>query len=396
MIKNVYVRNYKSLGEVQTDLNPVTVLIGRSGTGKSNFVESLRFLRDYLLQRGENSVSQRYGGWPQLLSATAPKPVSLYFTVIFDAPGISGDFQFDLGFQQYPQNPGVVGLFEEKLSLGTRVFFHHARQKWIVPPPLANAPVAGSTAPGSLVLGALTGIQEVTMAYLVLTRGIGCYTFPDDVLLRQGQAMSVAAPQAGQYSSPQHNGLWDHGENFIQAFGAIQGDFQAWQNWKEILAALKRLDPSIRAVDLQMPSSDRITVSHDVGGKALILDLTQESEGIRRFLAHLIALYQTPAKQTLLFEEPEKGIHPGALAVLADQFKTCPQAGRGQVILTTHSPELLDHFEPETLRVVDIENYQTRIGPVEKEQVEAIREQLLRPGELLTVDTARLAASAAV
>jgi predicted ATPase len=81
----------------------------------------------------------------------------------------------------------------------------------------------------------------------------------------------------------------------------------------------------------------------------------------------LIALYQAPSKQTLIFEEPEKGIHPGALAVLADQFKACPEAGRGQVILTTHSPGLLDSFDPDSLRVVKIENYLTQIGPAATE-----------------------------
>ena len=49
MLKRVHVRNFKSLGDVTVDLEPVTVLIGRSGTGKTNFVEALRFLRDSLL-----------------------------------------------------------------------------------------------------------------------------------------------------------------------------------------------------------------------------------------------------------------------------------------------------------------------------------------------------------
>jgi predicted ATPase len=145
---------------------------------------------------------------------------------------------------------------------------------------------------------------------------------------------------------------------------------------------------------VQLPERNRITVVHEVNGRHLQLDLDQKAEGFRRFLAYLIALYQTPPKQTLVFEEPEKGIHPAALAALADQFKACPEAGRGQVILTTHSPDLLDHFEPEQLRVVEIEDYHTRIGPVASEQLEALREQLLKPGELLTVDLARLETAA--
>jgi predicted ATPase len=153
---------------------------------------------------------------------------------------------------------------------------------------------------------------------------------------------------------------------------------------------LQRLNPAVKNVDLialQKPA--KIMVSQQVKDKVLVLELAQQSEGLRRFLAYFIALYQSPPKQTLIFEEPEKGIHPGALAVLADQFKAYASSGRGQVILTTHSPQLLDYFAPENIRVVEIDNYQTRIGPLAPEQLESLKEKLLRPGELLTVDYAR-------
>jgi hypothetical protein len=57
--------------------------------------------------------------------------------------------------------------------------------------------------------------------------------------------------------------------------------------------------------------------------------------------------------------------------------------------MTTHSPELLDHFSPEQIRVVEMEAFETQVGCVAHEQVEAIKENLLSPGELLTVDLAR-------
>jgi predicted ATPase len=100
---------------------------------------------------------------------------------------------------------------------------------------------------------------------------------------------------------------------------------------------------------------------------------------------------QLPPKQTLVFEEPENGIYPGALALLAHEFKAAPSAGRGQVILTTHSPNLLDHFTADEIRVVVLDGFQTRIGRISQEQQESLKEQLLEPGELLTVDPARIA-----
>ena len=60
------------------------------------------------------------------------------------------------------------------------------------------------------------------------------------------------------------------------------------------------------------------------------------------------------------------------------------------MILTTHSPQLLDHFDVEQIRVVELADSETRIGFISAEQKEAIRDKLLEPGELLTVDPARM------
>jgi predicted ATPase len=100
MIKQIRVTNYKSLGDVSVKLDPVTVLIGRSGSGKTNFVEAVRWLRDYLRSRDDQMVQQRYGGWNQVMSATAERPVKMAFELTFDAPGISDDFHYALVFQQ--------------------------------------------------------------------------------------------------------------------------------------------------------------------------------------------------------------------------------------------------------------------------------------------------------
>jgi predicted ATPase len=393
MIKRVRVVNYKCLGNVDVELGPVTILIGRSGTGKTTFVESLRFLRDYVAYRGDYAL-QFYGGWERILSATAQRPVTLSIEITFAVPGTEENYQYALTFQQPPQvtqrtpTPPLFqpALQEEKLALGSRTLFHHRAHKWVIQPRILT-----QVTPGSLVLGSLSGIPEVTRAHLFLTTGLGWYSFPDNVLLTTDNH-PVHDPRLNVPNGHRSDtGLWDNGTNFLQAFSAITSNLRAWVQERDMVAALRQLNRSVAGLAIRVPNRDAIEVSHEIAGAYLPLELSQESEGLRRFLAFLIALYQNPPKETLIFEEPEKGIHPGALAVLADQFKACAAEGRGQILLTTHSPELLNHFEPETLRVVEIENYQTRIGPVAAEQVEAIREHLLHPGELLTVDPARVA-----
>lgn len=133
-----------------------------------------------------------------------------------------------------------------------------------------------------------------------------------------------------------------------------------------------------------------------MGDQLIPLDLSQESDGFRRYYAHLLALYQTPPKQLLMFEEPANGIYPGALRNLAEEFRSAAQAGRGQVLISTQSPDLLDGFEAESLRVVDVDEAQsTIIGPLDPAQLQAVKDQMLEPGELITVDQARLAGTSA-
>jgi predicted ATPase len=104
----------------------------------------------------------------------------------------------------------------------------------------------------------------------------------------------------------------------------------------------------------------------------------------------LLALYQTPPKLTLIFEEPENAIFPGALSLLADEFKAAPRENRGQIILTTHNPTLLDSFDVDNVRAVEMRDGKTFVGPVSKEQREAVKEHLLTTGDLLKVEQAKL------
>ncbi|MBL8800274.1 MAG: AAA family ATPase [Planctomycetia bacterium] len=371
MIKRFSVSNFKSLGVVNVDLAPVTVLIGRSGTGKSNFVQAIRWVRDFLTSRNLDDVVRQSGGWEKVLAATAQRPVVLSFTIEFDVPGFSELFRYDLVIR-HKQDRGNPEFFGESLQVGERTIYAQSNGKWQSQPPLVSAPPAGG-----LMLGALTGIQEASVAYLVLTQGIGCYSFSDDVLMQ---------PQASKGI-----GLNDKAENFLKAFTAITVNLSTWQCIRDIAASMRRLKPSLKSIDLNQPAKDAIVVNHEIDKKVLVFQLSQESEGFRRLLACLIALYQSPPKQTLIFDEPEKGIHPAGLSILADEFKGAAEKGRGQVLLTTHSPEFLDQFEADQIRVVEMKQFKTEIGPVAPEQLESLKERFMKPSELLTVDEARIA-----
>lgn len=88
----------------------------------------------------------------------------------------------------------------------------------------------------------------------------------------------------------------------------------------------------------------------------------------------------------IAIEEPELNIHPGALEAVADILNIAAQ--RTQVVVTTHSPDLLDTkwVQPENLRVVEWEKGATRISELGEAPVQALRQHLMGAGEMLRAD----------
>jgi len=384
MIHRIRIQNYKSLRDVTVDLSPVTVLIGKSGTGKTNFISAIRFLRDYLAGHQDELARQQSA----CKCATNPSG-TMEFEIEFTVPELADAFHYAITFgEQVQAHPK-----SESLRYGARVVFAqglvesgpgvHDLPQWSARPGLVNVPN-----PGPAALRRLPGLEEVAVAQAALTEGIGIYKFPYDVV---SESSSVRQRPGAPGHDRGTSGLAEDAQNYLDVLASLFRDLrEGIAVRKAIVAALKKINQSIENVapdSLQNPQ--KAVVSHKFGDKILTLELPQESDGFRRFLMHLLAVSQKPSKQTLVFEEPENGIYPGALSLLADEFKAAPDSHRGQVLLTTHSPALLDHFSDDQIRVVELVDLETKIGPLAEEQREALREDLLHAGELLTVDPAR-------
>ena len=112
------------------------------------------------------------------------------------------------------------------------------------------------------------------------------------------------------------------------------------------------------------------------------------SDGTLHALGILVALFQGNQKAeervTLVgIEEPEIALHPGAVAVLLDSLRDA--AHRTQVIVTTHSPDLLEdkHLDVESILAVEADNGNTVIAPVDDASKSVVRDRLFTVGELL-------------
>ena len=386
MIKRIKIRDFKSIREVELDLGPVTVLIGRSGTGKSNLVQAIRFLRNLLLDQNE-AVGYEFG-WDRIVPVGEPKPKTS-IEVSFTIPGEDQEYSYRIGFglhgQQTYQNS--LGIREERLSLGREQLFarlvkDNNQWQWEKAPAVSPTPNPNHGGP---MLGLFPSLQQVVYANAALSTGIGYYHFSATAL-----SWGTSQPH-GQNLLQKIPGLSDLATNYLQVMRGITQDFHHPNVRKSLLATFRAIHPAIESVELDsLVNPQRAIIGHKAADRVFGLSLEQESDGLRRFYAHLLALYQSPSKLVLVFEEPENAIFPGALSLLADEFKAAPREHRGQVIITTHNPTLLDSFDVDDVRVVEMRDGRTVVGRVSKEQQQSVRDHLLTTGELLTVDRARL------
>ncbi len=381
MIKRIRITDFKSIRELDLELDPVTVLIGRSGTGKSNVVQAIRFLRNLLLDY-QRAIEYEHG-WERIKPVGVQSP-NTSIKITFEVPGESLDYTYEIAFNLNP-HWGREPLFIEKLLLGEEMLFWRTRTtqgwKWEKAPALETAPL-GLDGP---ILGRFPAFQKIVLAYAALSNGIGYYHFPASTLSafrhsNHGEEFLMKVP-----------GLADNAGNYLDVIRKIVQDFHHPNIRKSLLASLQAVNPSIASVELDsLTNPNHAIVAHTANGQIFELSLEQESDGLRRFYAHLLEVYQSPTTLPLVFEEPENAIFPGALSLLADEFKAAPRENRGQIILTTHNPTLLDSFDVENVRVVEMREGRTVVGKVSKEQREAVKDHLLTTGELLTVEQPRL------
>jgi predicted ATPase len=114
------------------------------------------------------------------------------------------------------------------------------------------------------------------------------------------------------------------------------------------------------------------------------------SDGTLRAFGILLAVFQAssvrPSISTPLLiglEEPEMALHPAAASVLLSALRE--GARHCQVLVTSHSPDLLDNEDIQSNALLAVDNVDglTRIGPIDSAGRSALRDKLFTPGELL-------------
>lgn len=365
-ITKIQIHNFKSIGQANVDLGPFTILVGPNGAGKSNFLDVIPFVQECLSGTVELALKNR-GGIGAVRRRSGGHPTHIEIRL---------DMELELG-------RNAMYAFEISAKPGER--FRIAREKCAV---WENMAISNSFElvdgewktgiPGirprvtsdRLALTLLSGAEEFRPVYDFLT-GMRLYSIVPDRL------RELQEPDSGDSLKPD-------GSNAAAVLKRL-ADIENGRRYDRVCRLLSAIVEGVEKVEYHsVGQMETLQFRQDVGLKnPWKFEGLNMSDGTLRVLGLLLAVYQPGDHSVVAIEEPEATVHPAAAETLVEIFLDA--SAEKQILVTTHSPDLLDckEISDDRIRIVTKEKNQTWISPVSSASRDAIRDRLYTPGELL-------------
>ncbi|MFO0562538.1 MAG: AAA family ATPase [Polyangiales bacterium] len=379
MIRAIHASNYRSLGDDVSVLFPsappyLVTLAGPNAAGKSNALDAFRFVAD-ALRDGVGPAVRSRGAFASLLRGSSKREIFIGVELVVDdvwwvwglrlLPTSTDErvHGWEWGFALRASDVEAVGSAAKLVSAsGVRSTAERLYELALSPSVTArfingffsSSPSGTAAVPEALIRTLyLPRHAEQNPALAALL----------DALMR----MSVYAIEPATLRQRQQRSdallMLDRGENWSSVLRSLLPEYRG-----EMLAALGAVVPDL--VDVRVdPLADDLVVQfehRDDRGESLWVPANRESDGTLRLAALLTALLQEPPPSLIAIEEPELAVHVRALETLREYIVT--RARTTPVILSTHSPHLLDLLPLDSLRVVARDANGTTILPLSARQ----------------------------
>ena len=371
VLSKLILRRFRSLPEEVVEFHNPTFLVGQNGSGKSNFADALAFLAEAMASPLQ-AVLARRGGFSAVAhrSSTRGRPSNMGLAVILKRPDnqtAEARYAFELrplkGFgYEVVREQCVVSNADETRSMFDR---------------------SGPNAAWRSNVGSLDPVLEPNALALPLVGGDRRFQSVLGFLSRMQTCRIEPAALRDMQDPDDGVRLQPDGRNAASVLRKIKR--AAPEDWETILELLETMVP--RTVGVQPKQhGNRLTLEfiQDWAQREPVkFEAFSMSDGTLRVMGLLAAVFQCPPPSLLVIEEPEATIHPGALGSVLDVLR---HAGRSmQVIVTTHSPDILDAewIEDRHLCIAQWEAGKTRIASVSPSVRKALAEHLMGAGELL-------------
>ena len=370
MWRSIEIRNFRSLEHVKATLAPFTVVVGPNSSGKSNFVDAFLFARDIAVDASH--AIQNRGGIASIRrwSASRSLEVSVDVRVAATRAALTGSPERH-AFTIASQKDGRWVFKAERIE---QPKFDFVRDGAVITE-LRSSP-RGRRVPKTLPLG---DILATTSAMGMVSRSPALA----DVRSFRLDTETMRRPQV----ITERTQLEATGANLAVAVQALRA---APEDWSAVLAAMCKIIPGLTRIE--EAAVGRFVglrfFQRRPGNKEAEFTSTEMSEGALRALAILVAAQQLRPHELLILEEPEVALHPGAAGVLFDALKAASQ--HGSVLITTHSPELLDAASDEEILVCDYRKGVTAVGPLDQRQRKLVRDGLFSISEIMRAEPLRI------
>ncbi len=336
-LNTISIKGFKSISSIEVKLGAINVVIGPNGSGKSNFIGVFSFLhsireghlQDYVIKAGGADKVLHFGA------------------------KVTNNLQIHISFED-ERNQYKINLqptdFDELIPESELVYFWDKRYPTPYREGIARiGKEAGISAPSS------KKVANYVREHLDRWR---LYHFHDT---------SSTSPMKKTVDINDNRYLRPDGSNLAAFLYFLREKHNT--SYSLIRRTVQRVAPFFDDFQLepQQLNSEKIRLEWKHKGSEAYFDASALSDGTLRFIA-LATLFLQPMSyqpSVILVDEPELGLHPYAITLLASLIK---QASVNiQVIISTQSPHLLDQFQPEDVLVadrVDGGTQFTRLDPV--------------------------------
>ena len=339
MLKSLKIKNLLSFGPegVDVELRPLNVLVGPNGSGKSNFLSAIR-----ILQRIPDDVSQFWKSANQLddwfWSGNATENVSLI--VSFDED-IDYVLMFEKTYNEMTIGTEIIKILEEGVVISRYGFNYQVFDGRVERDLVSSNSLSDKR---KSVLSQYNNSQENIFALRNNLNKIKIYSdrpHGDRNFLRYPQSTDVAS----DFLSEQFDNLPVvlHELNHKVSIEALLLD-----KFQKFYPRVERLYMGLVGGRAQVFSQER------AGSRLINLPASRLSDGTLSFLCLLTILCHPTPPPLICIEEPELGLHPDALPMIAELLVEASQ--RTQLIITTHSDLLVSaigNLMPEAILVCE-------------------------------------------
>ena len=362
MIEKIVFKNFLSLRDVEVTLGKLNVFVGPNASGKSNIAKGLQLIANHV--RGESGIFERYASFKEVAYDFDPtQQISLTLEtsiegekLIYELSLTSEDFIEQVFLQKNQQILTSRGSRPEA-SVITREGKIHKWNKTYSPLKYFGKGIPHRSALVSLPTVASRRIHQLAD----ILKRIGVYSFsPEKIRSRCNIKENPMLKYLGENLARSLLHLFLENRS---AFNAVERAFKA--TIPEVMEIIPHIE------------GDAVEIWLKVAGLSEPLKPINISDGSLRLLAHITALYS--GNSLVVFEEPENCVHPHLLETLIDLARKAPC----QVIITTHSPHLLDHVRPEEVYVVEKPKTETIVKKLsETKELQAVKRLLEQGGTL--------------